>query len=390
MFDFDKTPDRISEKCRKWDEKIIKENFGDIYKPYIPMWIADMDFAIPTETKESLQEAIEIGVLGYTYVYDDFYNAVIDYRKYKNKISVEKEWITLSYGTVSTLHYVIQAFCNKGDSIIMNTPVYSPFESCSKKQGVNCVYNTLVIKNNRYYIDFDMLETQLKEYKPKVYLFCSPHNPSGRIWSKEEIRKIKNLCALYNVLLVVDEVHSEHINFGKFHSILTMTTVKDKIILLTSPNKAFNLGGLKTSYSIIPNKNIRGIFRSKLKQNSITSPNVFGIRALISSYNEGRLWFEEMVAYVQNNYAYLKNFIDNKLQLLSLMKMEASYLAWINIEKTGFSSTEFVHLLSKNYGVLLEDGKHFVQDGEGFVRMNLGTQYEHVVEACNRMKKFLA
>lgn len=389
MFNFDKAPNRILEKCRKWDKDIIKSEFGSIPSSYIPMWIADMDFSMPETTKLSLIESVNLGVLGYTYVYDEFYDAVINWHIYKNNILYKKEHITLTYGTVSTLHYTIQAFCEKDDYVIMNTPVYSPFEKCAQRQGVKCIYNSMYIENNRYYIDFEMLEEQIKTYSPKIYLLCSPHNPSGRIWSKDELLSIKKLCMKYNVLLVVDEVHSEQINFGSFTPMLKLACENDNIIMLSSPNKAFNLGGLKTSYAIIPNEDLRKTFRARLVKNSITSPNVFGIKALIASYNSGRDWFCELTDYIISNYNYLSDFIENHLPNLSLMKMESSYLAWINIKNSGYTSSEFVSSLANKYGVLLEDGSHFVKDGEGFVRMNLGTQLTNIQQACELIKCFL-
>lgn len=390
MYDFNIKPDRVSEKCRKWDLEIIRDKFGNVDADFIPMWIADMDFKIPKKIEDKFIETVKRGVFGYTYCYEEFYNSVINWQSEIHGVEVNKDEITLTYGTVSTIHYTIQAFCNEGDNIILNTPVYDPFESASKKQGVNVIYNTLDIVDNRYYINFETLEKQIKAYKPKLMLFCTPHNPSGRIWSLEEIRKVAKLCKENGVILVADEVHAEHIHFGKFESILKLEDdLLDNIILLTSPNKGFNLGGLKTSYSIVRNKEIRNKFRKKLNQNSITSPNVFGIIGIITAYNECRIWLKEVNEYIKENYIVLEQFIKEKLPMIKVMKMESSYLAWIDISELDMNSDEFTTKLAIEKGVLLEDGGHFVADGENYIRMNLGTQRENVYNALVRIEAFI-
>ncbi|MDK2563226.1 PatB family C-S lyase [Romboutsia sedimentorum] len=390
MYSFDYKPDRVSEKCRKWDLNIIRAKFGDVSEDFIPMWIADMDFKIPTQVEKKFIDTIKRGVLGYTYCYDEFYDAVINWQRDMHDVEVKKEEITLTYGTVSTLHYTVQAFCKEGDSIILNTPVYDPFESSAKKQGVKVISNALDAVDNRYYINFKKLETQIKHHKPKLMMFCTPHNPSGRIWSIEEMNKVARICKENSVILVADEVHAEHIHYGKFNSILKIEDeLLQNVILLTSPNKGFNIGGLKTSYSIIRNKELRDIFKARLQQNSITSPNVFGIIGLITSYNESRDWLTEVNKYIKQNYELLEKWI-NKYDNLSMMKMESSYLAWINICKLGISSKELTNKLALEVGVLLEEGSHFVNDGDNYIRINLGTQRENVIEALNRMDKFMS
>ena len=389
MINFDLKPDRIKEKCRKWDYEIIQQNFGKVDKNYIPMWIADMDFIVPKEIREKFIQAIDRGVFGYTYCYEEFYNAVIDWQRDMHNVYVNKEEIILTYGTVSTLHYVVQAFYDEGDSIIINTPVYEPFDSSAKKQGVNVIYNKLDIIKNRYYINYDLLDNQINKYRPKLMFLCSPHNPSGRIWSYDELKKVAQICNDNNIILVVDEVHAEYVFEGEFKSILTLDKDLIKnVVLLTSPNKAFNLGGLKTSYAIIKNDYIREIFKNKLKQNSVTSPNVFGVIALITAYNECRYWIEDVRNYIRDNYIILEKWI-SKNKRLSMMKMESSFLVWLNIEKLGIDSSEVTKILARDYGLLVEDGKHFVDNGEKFIRINLGTQRENVEKMINKMECFI-
>ncbi|MGL5677321.1 MAG: MalY/PatB family protein [Cellulosilyticaceae bacterium] len=390
MINFNEKPNRIDEKCRKWDRGIIESKFGKVQDDFIPMWIADMDFRIPEAVERRFKEAIERGVFGYTYCYDSFYKAVMSWQKDRHGVEVAKESIILTYGTVSTLHYTVQAFCTPGDSIIVNTPVYDPFEGSAKKQGVNVIKNTLKLVDNRYFIDFETLDAQMKEHKPKLMFFCTPHNPSGRIWSLEEIRQVAQLCKQNGVILVADEVHAEHIHYGKFESVLHLEeALVDNIILLTSPNKGFNLGGLKTSYAIIKNASIRKIFADKLVQNSITSPNVFGIIGLITAYDECRDWLDAVNAYIKGNYELVESFMAEHLPELKVMKMESSYLVWVDISVLKIDATAFTLGLAKEQSVLVEDGSHFVQDGSNYIRLNLGIQRDSIQEALVRIQKYI-
>jgi len=386
---FDEFPDRYKEKCRKWDKEKIKENFGEVPQDIIPMWIADMDFQAPDILLKKLHETVDIGVFGYTYVYNDFFDSIRNYYLKHHHAKISDSWVTLCYGTVSTLHYTVQAFCREGDRIILQTPVYSPFQSAAKSQGVSCITNPLIIQDNRYMIDFTHFEYQLKTQRPKLYLMCSPHNPSGRIWNVEELERVFALCKKYNTIVVADEVHSGMIYEGPYTSISELGDCFDQAILLSSPNKKYNLGGLKTSFSIIKNEQIRNQFRSQLKKNSITSPNVFGILALTACMDEGDAWSEECMRYIYKNYQFAIDYIKNHLPMLSYMNMESSYLMWLDIRKTNKSSDRFTSELARNYGVLLESGSHFVENGEGFIRINLGTQYANVKECFLRIHEYL-
>lgn len=386
---FDQFPDRYKEKCRKWDKEKIKEHFGEVPDDFVPMWIADMDFKAPDMVLKKLHEAVDIGVFGYTYVYDEFYDAVMDYFKENHNTVIEKDWITLCYGTVSTLHYTVQAFCTQGDTAVIQTPVYDPFHRAITAHGVDCIECPLVIENNRYYIDFEQLEAVLVKYKPKLYMLCNPHNPSGRIWSKEELIQLLNLCKKYETIVVADEVHSGMIYSKPFVSVSELGELFENVILLSSPNKKYNIGGLKTSYGIIKNPQIRTIFRDKLQKNSVTSPSVFGIIAFLACLNDGKEWSKECMKYIQKNYEYAIDFIEKNLQNVSYMKMESSYLLWIDISKTGITSDIFTSELAKQQGVLVESGNNFVGNGEGWIRINLGTQFSNVKKCFERIQYYM-
>ncbi|MGL4819495.1 MAG: aminotransferase class I/II-fold pyridoxal phosphate-dependent enzyme, partial [Bacilli bacterium] len=260
----------------------------------------------------------------------------------------------------------------------------------AEKQNVRVVCNPLVIQEGRYHIDWAHLEQQLREERPKLMIFCTPHNPSGRIWSLDEMTRVATLCQTYGTILIADEVHGEHILTGEFHSSLLLdTSLFDNLIVLTSPNKAFNLGGLKTSYSMIPGERLRSVFRAQLDKNSITSPNMFGVAGIVASYNDSRDWLDEVTAYIKGNYDYMEQYFAQHLPAFRTMPMEASYVAWIDVSDLQMPAEIFVKELAVHTGVILEAGINYVQNGDSFIRMNLGTQRHFVEEALQRIHRFV-
>lgn len=387
MFDFDTLIERKSDKCRKWDHQFVCSRFGPVPEDFVPLWIADMDFTSPPAVIEGFQRIVQHGTFGYTYCFDEFYDAVIGFQRDRHHVDVERDWITLTYGTVSTLHYMVQAFCQTGDSVMMNTPVYDPFAMATQRQGVRVLANPLKVEDNRYHLDFALIEDQLKSQRPKLWFFCSPHNPSGRIWTANEIRQVSDLCQRYGVILVVDEVHAEHLLEGEFTSCLASgCAALDNLILLTSPNKAFNLGGLKTSYSIIPDQALRQRFRQQLEKNSITSPNIFGVWGITLAYQHGRPWLDALNVYLRSNANWLKDSLQQHFPDWKMMVPESSYLAWIDVSESGRTATEWVNHFARHAGVIIEDGSHYVQDGERYIRINFGTQRYWLEQALERMQ----
>lgn len=387
MYDFDEIIERKSDRCRKWDHQYVCSRFGEVPQDFIPLWIADMDFKSPPAVIERFTQVAQHGTFGYTWCFDEFYDAVVRFQVERHQVTVQREWVTLSYGTVSTLHYLVQAFCQPGDCVMMNTPVYDPFSHAVTRQNVTVLTNPLVARDNRYHLDFEHIEAQMREHRPKVWLFCSPHNPSGRIWTAAEIKQVSDLCLQYGVLLVIDEVHAEHVLYGSFTGCLRPgCAAPENLILLTSPNKAFNLGGLKTSYSIIPDPALRAQFRRQLEKNSITSPNLFGVWGIIEAYNNSTDWLDELNNYLRGNADYLTQAVAEHFPDWQMMQPESSYLAWVNISATGRTATELTLDYARQTGVVVEDGSHYVADGEQYLRINFGTPRALLAEAVNRLK----
>lgn len=385
-YDFDSMADRSLDHARKWDPTIIKQKFPKAKDGYIPMWIADMDFAAAPAIRKRLAEVAENGAYGYGYAHDGFYNAVISWQKRRHGAQVERDWITLAYGTVPTIHYLYQAFCQPNDCVLLNTPVYDPFGYAARNNGIRVIENPLIYRDRTYHIDFDLLEEQMERDRPRLYLLCSPHNPGGRIWTREELTRVAEICHTQGVLLAVDEVHCEHLMDGEFTSALTLDPrYLENLIVLTSPNKGFNLGGLKTSYSMIPSARVREVFRHRLEMNSITSPNTFGCTAIIAAYDESEEWLDQVTAYLRDSYREVSAFIENRMEGWELMRMDASYLPWVNISGTGATATELCDHMAAEAGVIVGDGTFYVNDGSDFVRLNLGMPRKLVMEAMERM-----
>lgn len=387
-YDFDTIADRTIDNARKWDKNIVNSKFPGISEDFIPLWIADMDFKAAPEIREALENMSENGAYGYTYSTDKWYQSVIDWQGKKHGNKVQKEWITLGYGTVPNMHCLVQTLTQPDDSIIMSTPVYGPFAYAAEHNDRKVITVPLIIKDDNYYLDFEKLEQEMKTKKPKIMMFCSPHNPSGRIWSYDELLKIAQLCFDNNVVMVSDEVHSEHIMEGKFVSALQLPEkYLQNLVMFTSPNKAFNLGGLKLSYSIIPNKDLREALRKQYQRNSVTSPNVPGQIAMITAYNDCGEWLVQCESYIKENLELFEARLKRDFPEWKMMKMESSYLPWVDVSQSGFDMHTIAKNMALNAGVVIGIGDDYVADADDFLRFNLGTSRAIIEESMDRMAK---
>ncbi|SHK44786.1 cystathione beta-lyase [Clostridium cavendishii DSM 21758] len=386
-YDFDKIIDRKLGKCRKWDNKILKEKFG-LNEEAIPMDLADLDFECSPAIKKALVDRASLGDYGYTYAYDEYYDSVIEWNKRRYNVNLEKEWIKLTFGTVGTLHYIVQCFCKAGQGVMINTPAYDPFEEAIKRNGSKMVCSTLKLVDNRYYFDFEDIERKIVEDNVVLYILCSPQNPSGRVWSKEELHRICDICIKHNVLLVCDEIHRDVI-FSHSPFTTLWNSHEDIInhsIMCISPNKGFNLGGLKSSYIIIKNAAIREKMLKYLEKVYVTSPHVFSIPAIIAAYNESEDWLDQLTDYIESNFEIVYKFFEENMPKAKVMRSDSSFLAWIDMRNVFKDEAEMKEFFIKaNISVVV--GSYFVQDGEGFVRLNIGCQKETLNKALDRIKK---
>lgn len=382
---FDEKYDRRKTGARKWDAQVIKEKFG-LTGDAIPLDLADMDFACAEPIKKALVERARISDYSYTYVSNDFYQAVMDWHDKRFNVDVERDWIRLVFGTVSTLHYIVQAFTNQSEAVMIHQPVYDPFTEAIVHNDRKLVTSALLNINGRYEIDFKDMEEKMKSAEVKVLIFCSPHNPGGRVWTAEELFDVAQLCLKYNVLLVSDEVHREMIISDiKFTCILQEKSILDQLILCSSPNKAFNLGGLKTSYVIIPNEQVRETFYAQLLRNAISSPNTFAIPALTAAYNEGESWLDDCTEYIKGNYQLVYDFFEKNLPKAQIMRAEASFLAWIDMRQMFEDEAEILDFFAR-VNLTVVKGSYFGKEGYGFARIVIAMSREVLLEVLERLK----
>ncbi len=383
MFDFDKVPQRLGTNSVKWDaaEKV----FGS--KDILPMWIADMDFAVAPAITEALHKKVDQAVFGYTFLSDEYYNAVINWMKTRHNFEVEKDEIVFTPGVVPGLDFALQVLTQPGDDVMVETPVYGPFYSVIKKNGCSTVDVPLVNDNEYYSFDFELLEKSITE-KTKAFMLCSPHNPSGRVWKREELLKLADICQRHNIFVISDEIHNdlilegEHIVFAGLNEWTAQHT-----ITCTAPTKTFNLASVIDSNIIIKNEEIRKQFKEKCSAAHCSSSNCFVEPIVCAAYNEGAQWLDELLVYIKGNRDYLCDFVKKNLPELTVHPMEGTYLAWINCEKLGMHGDELKNYITEKCGLGMNNGSFFGQAWDGYCRMNLACTRATVEEACRRLEK---
>ena len=383
MSRFDEIIDRKNSKCYKWDYN--KEIFGK--EDLLPMWVADMDFQAPNEVLEILQKRVDHGVFGYTGLTDSFYDSIINWIKERFKWETKKDWIMATPGIVPAINFAIQTYTEKNDKILVQTPVYYPFFTSIGNNKRTLVISELKLIDDHYEMDFADLEKKLAD-DVKMMILCSPHNPVGRVWKFDELQKVSELCLKNNVLLISDEIHSDLI-FNSYKHIPIPTISKDianNSLTMFAPSKTFNVAGLSLSYIIIPNKKIRVKFQKTLRNLGLHGGNVFGIEALEASYRYGHKWLEELLIYIENNYTFVQQYLQNNIPQIKVVKMEGTYLLWLDCRKMGLSQKELVKFFINKAGLALNDGSKFGEGGEGFMRMNLGCSKKLIEQALFQLE----
>jgi len=384
-YNFDEIIDRSNSNSLKYDKREAIFGTNDV----LPMWVADMDFRTPDFVLDAIQKRLENPVLGYFYHSKAFYSSIINWMEKRHNWHLEEEWINFSPGIVTGLSVIVRAFTNKGDKIIVQTPVYHPFYYVIENQERKIVRNPLLKKEDQYYIDFDDLEMKLKEGAIMLIL-SNPHNPVGRCWTPEELQKLGEMCVKYNCLLVSDEIHSDLIMTGYRHT--PVARISEKIaqntITCMAPSKSFNLAGMSSSEIIISNPVIRKQLEKYLIDRlHLHLGNAFGDVALEAAYNYGAEWIDELCKYLTENVIFAKNFIATKLQGVKTFRHEGTYLLWVDFSDTGLSHKELNDLLILKAGLGFNDGAIFGKEGEKCMRINLACPRKIVEEAMFRMSK---
>jgi cystathionine beta-lyase len=379
MIDFDKIVDRKNTNCYKWDIPEVTENV-------IPLWVADMDFEAPKEIINELQKRIEHGIFGYSFPPESYFASFINWQKKRNNWIVDKKNLVFSAGVVPGIIMAITSLTEIGDKILIQTPVYGPFAKAITDHKRELVKNKLKYENNYYQIDFEKLESQLSQ-NVKMMIFCSPQNPIGRVWKKDELIKILDLCRQYKVILVSDEIHSDIIFAGnKHYPIALFANDDDQIITLMSPSKTFNIAGLRSSIAVVNNKKILGKYNSEFFKYDGHLGNLLGYTGFEAAYKYGENWLNSLIPYLEKNAKLVTDFFKNEFPKIRVTKSEGTFLLWINFETLGISGLDLQNFFLEKAKVLLDLGSKYEEENSCFLRFNIGTNRAILKESLKRMK----
>ena len=376
-YNFDQLIDRRNASSYKWD---VKEN-------ELPMWVADMDFKVAPKIIDAIKARTDVAAYGYCSVPKEYFEAYSRWWKRRHNVDIKVDELVFVTGVLAGLDSIFKHMVKEGSGVVLSTPMYHAFFNCIRNNNLEIISNKLIYKDNNYYIDFDNLEKLLALESTKVYLLCNPHNPIGRIWSKEELRRIADLCEKYDVLLISDEIHCDIAEPGyHYNSILSVT---DKAIVLISPTKAFNLAGVQMACIATKDKKTKELLQAAVYKDDVGEANYFSPYAAIAAYKECEDWLDEMNEYVFNNKKYLIEYLKKEVPEIKVIDNKATYLLWLDISAFSKNSHEFAKNLREKTGLFISPGSQFGDGGESFLRINVATSLENVKDACNRLSKYL-
>lgn len=383
-YNFDEIIDRKGTSAYKTD--LLKVRFGA--DDLIPLWVADMDFRSPDFVMEAIRKRAEHEVLGYTIRNKEFFAPIINWIQYKHKWTVEQDWIGFVPGIVPAMAVAVLAFSEPGDKVIIQSPVYPPFFSVVENNKRELAINELLLENGQYQMNFEQLRQLAADPKTKLLLLCSPHNPGGRVWTKDELNQVAEICAANNVLVVSDEIHADLVLPGYVHvPFATVSqTAKNNSITLMAPSKTFNIAGLGTSSFIIPNKDIHLQFTRQLQALEFAGGSIFAMTATTAAYEEGAEWLEQLICYIQGNIELVISSIEEHLPKIKVMRPEASFLIWLDFSAYGMTDAEVQAKLVNEAKLALNPGPTFGPGGAGFHRLNVGCSRIVLQEALQRLQ----
>ena len=381
--DFQIIYDRKNTHSFKWDHVKTIFNTDDI----LPMWVADMDFKAPQAVNDALIERAEHGIYGYTIINDRIKKLVTNWVQKKHHWKIDSDWLSFSPGVITSLHIAIQSFTNENDKILLQTPVYTPFFNIIRNGKRQVVENSLRFNGEKYEIDFEDFEKKLQT-GVKAFVLCSPHNPVGRVWTKEELSEMARLCLKYDVLILADEIHADLVFDGYSH--IPIASLSDEIaeqtITCMSPTKTFNLAGLQASYMITTDKEKRIVINRELAQQGFSMLNTMGVIALEAAYENGEAWLVELMKVLEENKRYTINRLEKETNgILKVIDSEATYLLWIDCRKLELADTELQRFMIEKAKVGLNPGSSYGKDGKQFMRINIACPKATLQEGIDRI-----
>jgi len=353
------------------------------------MWVADMEFRSPKPVIEAIKKAAEHGIYGYTSRPDSYYQAIIEWMERRHHWKVKKDWLAFSPGVVPALSFIIRAFTQAGDKVVVQPPVYYPFFKVIENNGCHVVNNPLKLSNKKYFMDWEDLERKVDDPRVKLLILCSPHNPVGRVWQKEELIILGEICLKHNIIVVSDEIHADILFEGHKHT--PFATISPAFahnsITCTAASKTFNLAGLQTSTIIIPNKKYYKIYKNILESLALDENNVFGLVALEAAYRYGEEWLEQLLPYLNENLEFLMKYFKERIPKIKVIKPEGTYLIWLDCRQLGLNTKDLNNLMIKKARVALDDGYWFGAEGKGFMRINIACPRSFLEEGLKRIER---
>lgn len=383
--DFDTVINRRNTKCLKYDFAKKRGMPEDV----LPMWVADMDFKTSSYVEDAIAEWAKHGIFGYSEVHTSYFEAVRDWMKEYHDWIPQEKWLIKTPGVVFALAMAVRAYTELGDAVLIQQPVYYPFSEVIRDNGRKVVSSDLYLGDDyRYHIDFEDFERKIKENKIRLFLLCSPHNPVGRVWTREELLRLGDICVKYGVTVVSDEIHHDFIFRGKHHVFASLKKEYEEIsVICTSPSKTFNLAGMMLSNIFIPNQTLRKKFRKELNGAGISQLGIMGLVACEAAYSKGGEWYQAMISYVKDNIAFTRQYVEEHLPGAAVVVQEATYLVWLDFRGLGLDTEELDRRIIHQAKLWLDSGKIFGISGRGFQRMNVACPRSVLEEALQRLEK---
>lgn len=384
MYDFDKIVDRRGTSCLKYDFQVERRGRDDL----LPLWVADMDFALPENILDDIKKRVSHGIFGYTDPKREYFDSVIGWFYSHFGWEGKPEWITVTPGVVVAISVAVRALTKEGEGVLIQQPVYYPFSEAILLNKRKLVNNQLVYENGKYSIDFEDFEKKIVDENVKLFILCSPHNPVGRVWTEEELRKMGEICLKHNVIIVSDEIHCDFTYEGHKHTVFPSLgeEFENNVVFCTAPSKTFNIAGLHVSNIFIPNPEIRKKFKSELEAFGFSQPNVLGLTACQSVYSKGEEWYRELKEYIAGNLDFAREYFAENMPKIRLVEPDGTYLIWLDCEKLGLSVEELESFVEDKAKLWVDFGKIFGKESGQFIRLNIACPRKTLRQALEQLR----
>lgn len=384
QYDFNKSIDRKNTNSIKYDFAIELGKPADV----LPLWVADMDFTTVPEVTEALVKASKHGIFGYTDVKEEYFNTLKKWFSSHYHWNIERKWLIKTPGVVFAIAMAIRTFTKEGDTVLIQRPVYYPFSDSITSNNRVLINSPLVYENNSYRMDYDDFEKKIINHNVKLFILCNPHNPVGRVWTKEELMKLGDICVKHDVLVVSDEIHADFIYPGHVHTVFASIKPEylERTITCTAPSKTFNLAGLQVSNILVGNPTLKAALKEEIRKTGYSQLNTMGLIACQAAYEYGEEWLSGLKQYLLENLKYAKDYLKHNLPQLKLVEPEGTYLLWVDFNALHLSEETLEDLILHKAHLWLDGGTMFGPEGSGFQRMNIACQRDTLVRALEQLK----